>query len=110
MPGLAGWINPIRDPQDRLYLYTFEISVSGGIPQPVEFNLGEDLRLADANGTERNGAYASPRSRAAPRWSSIKGDAGVSTLRERGVRTQQVAATSGRQRGNVWERAKPLRD
>ena len=60
--------------------------------------------------TERNGAYASPRSRAAPRWSSIKGDAGVSTLRERGVRTQQVAATSGRQRGNVWERAKPLRD
>ena len=65
MPGLAGWINPIRDPQDRLYLYTFEISVSGGIPQPVEFNLGEDLRLADANGTERSVRVAEIQGRSA---------------------------------------------
>ena len=54
VPGLAGWINPIRAPKDRLYLYTFEITVNGGRPQPVEFNLGEDLRLTGANGTERS--------------------------------------------------------
>ena len=65
VPGLAGWINPIRDPQDRLYLYTFEISVNEGRPQPVEFNLGEDLRLADATGTERSVCIAEIQGRAA---------------------------------------------
>ena len=54
VPGLAGWINPIRDPLDRIYLYTFNMAVDGGKPQPVEFTLGEDLRLTDANRTERN--------------------------------------------------------
>ena len=54
VPGLAGWINPIRDPLDRIFLYTFNIAVNGAKPQPVEFNLGDDLRLADASGTERN--------------------------------------------------------
>ena len=54
VPGLAGWINPIRDPMDRSYLYTFNVAVNGGKPQPVEFSLGEDLRLTDANGAERS--------------------------------------------------------
>ena len=54
VPGLAGWINPIRDPLDRIYLYTFNVAVNGGKPQPVEFNLGENLRLTDANGAERS--------------------------------------------------------
>ena len=54
VPGLGGWINPIRDPLDRIYLYTFNVAVNGGKPQPVEINLGEDLRLTDADGTERS--------------------------------------------------------
>ncbi len=54
VPGLAGWINPIRDPRGRTCLYTFDIVVSGGKPQPVEFDLGEDLHLTDAEGAERS--------------------------------------------------------
>ena len=53
VPGLTGWINPIRDPLDRTYLYTFNIAVDGGKPQPVPFNPGEELRLTDAEGQER---------------------------------------------------------
>ena len=54
VPGLAGWINPIRDPLDRTYLYTFNLAVNGGKTQPIEFNLGDDLHVADANGKERS--------------------------------------------------------
>ena len=53
VPGLSGWINPIRDPLDRTYLYTFNIAVDGGKPQPVPFNPGDELRLADADRQER---------------------------------------------------------
>lgn len=53
IPGLSGWINPIRDPLERTYVYTHNIAVSGGQPQPVPFKLGEDLRLADSEGRSR---------------------------------------------------------
>lgn len=53
VPGLSGWINPIRDPLDRTYLYTFNIAVDGGKPQPVPFTPGDELRLTDAEGQER---------------------------------------------------------
>ncbi len=65
VPGLAGWINPIRDPLDRSYLYTFDVAVNGGKPQPVEFSLGEDLRLTDANGAERSVRIVEIRGRSA---------------------------------------------
>ena len=46
IPGMTGWINPIRDPLDRTYLYAHNIAVDGGKQQPVEFTLGEELRLS----------------------------------------------------------------
>ena len=52
IPGLTGTLNPIRDPLDRTYLYTSNIAVNEGAPQPVYFRLGENLRLTDANERE----------------------------------------------------------
>lgn len=65
VPGLDGWINPIRDPLDRIYLYTFNVAVNGGERHPVEFSLGEDLRLTDASGTERSVRIAEIQGRSA---------------------------------------------
>ncbi len=53
VPGLSGWINPIRDPLERTYLYASPIAVNGGKTQPVPFTPGEELRLKDAEGQER---------------------------------------------------------
>ena len=51
VPGLKGRLNPIRDTLDRTYLYTSNIAVNEGRPQPVHFAPNEDLSLVDANGT-----------------------------------------------------------
>ena len=52
LPGLEGTLNPIRDTLDRTYLYASNIAINEGRPQPVQFGLGETLRLADAKGRE----------------------------------------------------------
>ena len=52
IPGLSGRLNPIRDRQDRTYLYASNIAINGGQPQAVHFILGEELHLTDADGRE----------------------------------------------------------
>ena len=52
LPELMGRLNPIRDTHDRTYLYTSNVAVNQGVPQPVSFLLKEDLRLTDAEGNE----------------------------------------------------------
>lgn len=52
IPGLSGYLNPIRDTRDRTYLYASNIAINEGQQQPVHFILGEDLRLTDTHGTE----------------------------------------------------------
>lgn len=53
VPGLSGTLNPIRDALDRTYIYTRNIAIHGDAQQPVAFDLGGALRLADADGNER---------------------------------------------------------
>ena len=53
LPGLKGRLNPIRDTHDRTYLYASNIAINQGSPQPVNFMLGEELRLTDADGREK---------------------------------------------------------
>ena len=50
LPGLAGRLNPILDTLDRTYLYTTNVSIDRGKPQPVQFRLGQPLLLTDVNG------------------------------------------------------------
>ena len=52
VPGLAGRLNPTLDTHERTYLYADNIAINGGKQQPVPFNLGEELHLADAEGKE----------------------------------------------------------
>ena len=52
LPGLRGRLNPIRDTLDRTRLYASNVAIDQGRPQPVDFVLGEDLRLTDADGNE----------------------------------------------------------
>ena len=52
VPGLTGSLNPIRDGQDRTYLYASNIAINGGEHQPVAFTPREALRLTDAEGRE----------------------------------------------------------
>lgn len=52
IPGLSGYLNPIRDTRDRTYLYASNIAINEGQPQPVHFIFGEDLRLTDTHGRE----------------------------------------------------------
>jgi len=54
VPGVAGRLNPVRDNLDRTYLYTSNVSVNEGSPQPVPVVLGEELRLVDAHGARTN--------------------------------------------------------
>ncbi|MCI0535420.1 MAG: nucleotide-binding protein [Verrucomicrobiales bacterium] len=53
IPGLSGTINPIHDSANRLYVYTKNIAVDGGKPQPVPFQIGQPLHCEDAEGRER---------------------------------------------------------
>lgn len=52
LPGLRGRLNPILDNLGRTYLYASNIAINQGQLQPVNFTLGEDLRLTDADGNE----------------------------------------------------------
>lgn len=52
LPGFRGRLNPIRDAHGRTYLYASNIAINGGRQQPVEFALGEELRLMDSDGKE----------------------------------------------------------
>ena len=47
-----GRLNPIRDRLDKTYLYASNIAINEGLQQPVDFTLGEDIRLTDADGRE----------------------------------------------------------
>ena len=52
VPVLYGQINPVLDTENRTYLYTDNIAINGGLQQPVDFTLGEELHLCDADGRE----------------------------------------------------------
>ena len=52
IPGLSGYLNPIRDTRDRTHLHASNIAINEGLQQPVHFILGENLRLTDTNGRE----------------------------------------------------------
>lgn len=53
LPGLRGRLNPILDNLDRTYLYTTNVSVDEGKPQPVGFKMTQPLLLTDVDGSER---------------------------------------------------------
>ncbi len=50
IPGLIGRLDPIRDPQDRYYLYADNISINEDAHQPHHFTVGVPLALEDASG------------------------------------------------------------
>ena len=50
--GLTGRLNPILDTHQRTYLYASNIAINEGQQQPVNFVLGQELHLADAEGQE----------------------------------------------------------
>lgn len=52
IPGLYGWLNPIRDNTDRAHLYADNIAIDEGKQQPVTIRLGKPLRLTDSYGFE----------------------------------------------------------
>lgn len=52
LPGLRGRLHPVRDNHDRTSLFAYDVTINQGMPQPVYFALGEDLRLTDADGVE----------------------------------------------------------
>ena len=52
LPGFRGRLQPVRDNHDRTSLFAYDATINRGMPQPVYFALGEDLRLTDANGVE----------------------------------------------------------
>ena len=61
LSGLEGQLQPIRDSirdshgrtHDRTYLYALTNAINDGQLQPVDFEFGEELHLADADGNER---------------------------------------------------------
>ena len=53
LPGLRGRVNPIRDTLDRTCMYASNIAINDDRRGPVPFALGEDLRLTDAEGTDK---------------------------------------------------------
>lgn len=52
IPGLKGRLNPKRDTDDQTYLYASNVAINNGQQQPVAFDFGEQLRLADTDGNE----------------------------------------------------------
>ncbi len=52
IPGLRGRLNPIRNSQDRTYLYTSNVAINDGQSLSVSFDYGQKLRLTDADGKE----------------------------------------------------------
>ena len=53
LPGLRGRLNPILDNLERTYLYTTNVAVDEGKPQPVSFKLTQPLLLTDVHGSKR---------------------------------------------------------
>ena len=53
LPDLKGAVNAIRDSLDRTYVYASNITINDGEQQPVHFIPGENLKMIDADGTER---------------------------------------------------------
>ena len=53
IPGLKGSMSPIHDSSNRLYVYTKNIAVNGGKPQPAYFQVGTPLHFEDSDGRER---------------------------------------------------------
>ena len=53
VPGLAGRLNPIRDTLDRTWVYTDNIADDDSSREPHPFVPGDDLRLTDADGTQK---------------------------------------------------------
>ena len=51
IPGMKGKLNPVRNTHDRTYIYASNIAINEGQNQPVQFILGEVLRLIDSEGT-----------------------------------------------------------
>lgn len=49
---MQGRLNPTLDTDERTCLYADNIAINGGLQQPVDFSLGEELHLADADGKE----------------------------------------------------------
>ena len=45
-------MSPIKDNLNRTYLYADNIAINGGQQQPVFFHMGEEIHLADAEGSE----------------------------------------------------------
>ena len=52
IPGLSGKLNLISDSYNRVSLYTFNIAINQGQPQPIYCVPGEYLHLTDADGRE----------------------------------------------------------
>ena len=52
LPGLTGRLNPIRDTEDRTYMYADNIAIEEGRQQPVPFRFGKPMKLTDAFGSE----------------------------------------------------------
>lgn len=52
IPGLSGKLNLISDPYNRISLYSFNITINQGQPQPIYCVPGDDLHLTDAEGRE----------------------------------------------------------
>lgn len=52
IPALEGRLNPIKDGENRTYLYANNIAINEGAAQPVNFCVGEDMSLRDADGNE----------------------------------------------------------
>lgn len=50
LPGLTGRLNPIRDAQERFYLYADNISINNKAHQPHRYVAGVPLELEDADG------------------------------------------------------------
>lgn len=53
IPGLLGSMNPKHDSSNRLYVYSKNIAVNGGQPQPVTFSIGTPMHFEDSQGNER---------------------------------------------------------
>jgi len=50
IPNLEGWLNPILDSSQRLYLYATNMAINGGQHQPVDFKMNEPVEITDRNG------------------------------------------------------------
>lgn len=50
--GLSGRLVPLRELDDRTYLYANDMAINEGKPQPVAFHLGEELKISDRSGSE----------------------------------------------------------